>query len=118
MNEAELELKMDDLGATGNDKDEIRFAHAWWRFKARFKSGHRYTAGDVYDAFEAGVAHGKQYDVSPVALVEGMGKHVFKAAPNHELGGDRLCVRCGGELYDLDRHYTYEEARARRSNIY
>jgi hypothetical protein len=45
-------------------------------------------------------------------------KHVFKAAPNHELGGDRLCVRCGGEMYDLDRHYTYEEARARRSNIY
>jgi hypothetical protein len=45
-------------------------------------------------------------------------KHVFKAAPNHELGGDRLCVRCGGQLYDLDKHYTYEEARARRSNIY
>lgn len=55
---------------------------------------------------------------SLVAIVEGLGKHVFKAAPNHELGGDRLCVRCGGELTDLDRHYTYEEARARRSNIY
>jgi hypothetical protein len=38
-------------------------------------------------------------------------KHVFKTASNHVAD---LCVRCGGEQYDLDRHYTYEEARARR----
>lgn len=52
---------------------------------------------------------------SPEGVVEGMGKHVFKTASNHIAD---LCVRCGGEQYDLDRHYTYKEARARRSNIY
>lgn len=64
--EKDIELKMMDADLPENDKQQVRFLMAWAEFNKRFREesrkGQPFMHGDIYDAFEAGVAHGKQYD--------------------------------------------------------
>lgn len=59
---SEIEIAMEDAELPEGDKQQVRFLQAWSRFKRRFTAGHQYTPGDIYDAFEAGAEHGRQYE--------------------------------------------------------
>lgn len=98
--EKEIEMLMEEKNLPINDREQVRFFMAYREFD-KFEKGHVYTSQDLLDAFEAGVKHGRQYEMPVKSKVEikktrACNQHEDCDAIDREiraLGGDKV-VHC------------------------